>query len=247
MAEKYYAEIFKQNGASYHQAMQLQTNARDQEFLAALSYLELKKGDNILDVPAGGGYLKAYLPDGLDYLGYDFAGAFGHGQTNVTTCDETLIELPNNSVDNIICLAALHHVEDRLGFYQELKRILKPEGKLIIGDILQHSPQDAFLNNFVDQWNSLGHQGDFLQPQREQQELVSVGFRSELTQENFDWIFSNREQARDYFRLLFSMDKHPEDSAIDDAMEKLGTKSTSTHFYVNWCLGFISATISRND
>ena len=240
----YYEEIFNHNGASYHAAMELVPNARDEEFNTALSFLNLKANDVVLDVPAGGGYLKRYLPENIEYHAYDFSTGFGENIIEVNKCTETYIPIANQSVDHIVCLAAMHHVENRTGFYEEAKRILKPTGTLLIADVLLGSLQDDFLNSFVDKWNKLGHKGDFMQVEREAQELASVGFESSLIDKEYDWCFDSAVQARNYCRLLFAMNKNPSDRYIDKQIDRLGTKKTNSQFLMSWRLGFITATQS---
>jgi len=240
----YYEELFNHNGASYHAAMKLVPNARDEEFNTALSFVDLNANDVVLDVPAGGGYLKSYLPDNIDYHAYDFSNGFSHNNIEINKCSETSIAMPDNSVDTIFCLAAMHHIENRLGFYQEAKRILKPDGTLLIADALVGSLQDSFLNTFVDRWNKLGHKGDFMQAERETKELAFIGFESTSSDEEYYWKFDSLEQARHYCRLLFAMDKNPSDNEVDVQLKLLGTKKTSSQFLMNWRLGFITAKLS---
>jgi len=242
MEKLYYEDIFNQNGASYHKAMDLWPNARDKEFNTALTFLDLNSGDTVLDVPAGGGYLKAYLPDNVRYSGYDFSTGFGHDAGEIAKCSETDIPIADNSVDHIICLAALHHVENRTGFYAEAKRVLKANGTLLIGDIITGSTQDHFLNGFVDHWNKLGHQGDFILPRREAAELASVGMSSRYSEREYEWCFQSRVDAQDYFRLLFTMNKTPPTELLDQQLDKLGARQEDTQFTVQWHLGFIVAT-----
>ncbi len=243
-AQKYYEEIFNHSGASYHAAMKLLPNARDDEFRTALSFVNLKTNKVVVDVPAGGGYLKRYLPDDIEYHAYDFSTGFGNNEVEVNKCAESSIPMPDNSVDTLFCLAAMHHVENRLGFYQEARRILKPDGCLLIADVLLGSKQDDFLNIFVDQWNSLGHKGDFMQAKRETKELATVGFNSSFSDESYYWKFDSAEQANSYCRLLFAMDKNPSDRDIDKQIDKLGTKKTNSQFLMSWRLGFITAKLA---
>jgi len=71
-----YAEIFSRRAAEYHLAMTRYPEARDAEFLAVVEPLRGRDPGLVCDIPAGGGYLAAYLPDGMRYLGVEPAKDF---------------------------------------------------------------------------------------------------------------------------------------------------------------------------
>ena len=60
--------------------MELFPRARDLEFQLAVDAADIKQGDTVCDAPAGGGYLRAYLPDNIgSYLAVETAPDFtGH-------------------------------------------------------------------------------------------------------------------------------------------------------------------------
>jgi len=241
MPDKYYAEIFKHSGTSYHKAMQRFPAARDEEFKAALSLLDLTHGSRLLDVPAGGGYLRSYLPESIDYIGLDFSSGFAT-LGEIDQCSETNTAFNDDSIDNAVCIAALHHVENKPGFFQELNRCLRPGGQLLIGDVVANSPEADFLNGFVNDWNSLGHNGTFISLRHDTQILQEAGFSSHTTIKRYHWNFDSQTDCHHYLRLLFALDKNPTEAQLDAAISQLGTKKTTSGFHLNWSLGFISAT-----
>jgi SAM-dependent methyltransferase len=241
MADKFYAEIFNHNGTSYHKAMQLAPNARDDEFNAILSLLSLQSGDRLLDVPAGGGYLKNYLSPSIKYQGLDFSDGFAPN-SEIASCSETAIPIESNSIEKVVCLAAMHHVENKAGFISELHRCLVPGGALLIADVTQGSKEALFLNGFVNQWNSLGHNGDFISPPRDLALLQNSGFTAHNITKSFRWNFIDEPTCHEYLRLLFALDKQPLTSLLKSAIDKLGTQKSSSGFHLNWALGCLIAT-----
>ena len=240
MADKYYAEIFNHSGASYHRAMELCPKARDEEFNAAFSLLQLNSGDRLLDVPAGGAYLKQFLGDDIDYHGFDFSNGFV-SNLEIKECSETQIPIEANSIDKVICLAAMHHVQDKKGFVSELYRCLVSGGLLLIADVIANSKEAIFLNGFVDHWNSLGHDGDFINFERDSALLKELGFKTQSMTKHYLWNFESEDKCYEYLRLLFSLDKQPSAPELTKAVGQLGVSEANSGFHLNWSLGFIVA------
>jgi len=233
-----YEEIFNQRGRSYHLAMEKYPQARNAEFHAAVKRLHQIPGSTILDLPAGGGYLQQFLGEQITYLAYDFSGEFNDNHAKIKKCKESRVGLSDHSVDEIVSLAALHHIVAREAFYAEMYRILKPGGRLIIGDALAEGKLDEFLNGFLDQWNSMGHNGRFIE-EEDIKEIEQAGFRVKMEVDHYHWKFDSLQSALDFFRLLFCLDLNPSDQEIMEAIQKLGIDE-SNGFAVKWELGFLT-------
>jgi SAM-dependent methyltransferase len=236
-----YKTIFQARGRSYHEAMRSYPGARVQEFTAAVALLNQKPGSRILDLPAGGGYLESYLNEDVTYIAYDFAGEFEDGHSQVAKCEEAKIDLPDASSDEALSLAAMHHIVERSAFYAELARILKPGGKLVIGDVISGSLEDAFLNGFVDRWNSMGHKGVFLEPAHDIEQIGNQGFKVTFETKSYSWAFINETEAIDFFRKLFFLNKEPSTNLVSEELRRLGVNEGSGKYDVNWSLGFYVA------
>ena len=66
------------------------------------------------------------------------------------TADATAIPIEDASIDIVVSFETVEHIEDQAGFWRELKRVLKPEGILVISspnrDIYraERSPNNEF-------------------------------------------------------------------------------------------------------
>lgn len=106
----------------------------------------VKDGDQVLDLGCGNGRLLVVLTDkNINYLGLDncstliqSAQAKWGGQNNVKFAKQSLLDLSNiatNSYDAVFLIAVLHHLPGRKlrrQVLQEVKRILKPGGHLLM-------------------------------------------------------------------------------------------------------------------
>lgn len=237
-----YEKIFSKRANAYQKAMELYPSARDHEFQLAVDAAEIKTGDVVCDAPAGGGYLRSYLPaDVRQYLAVETAADFvGHCPTGK---DDSVIEsqmdeiaIDDNSVDACINLAGAHHMEDKTGFFREVARILKPGGRFVMADVAANSDADRFLNQFVHRNNSMGHEGVFLDG-KTTGDIIASGFKirsDELIK--FAWCFETTEDMGVYCKLLFGMDLADSRSVIQGIEEKLGYSPGRGKINMAWSL-----------
>ncbi|WP_309661507.1 class I SAM-dependent methyltransferase [Sphingomonas sp.] len=217
-----YAEIFAERGAAYHHAMAQSPRTRDAEFLVVLEPLAAMPDGLICDMPSGGGYLAARLPPGMRYLGVDpasdFVSAFPDGLDRLQA-DITNVPLNDHAVDYVVSLAALHHEPDLPAVFREMRRLVRPGGRIVIADAAVDTPPVAFLNGFVDQNNPMGHHGRFLDDRTtgllEAEGLAVVDDR--LVE--VPWAFDSLAEAGEFCRHLFWMPAL-DAAAVADAMQR---------------------------
>ena len=104
----------------------------------------------------------------LKFIGIDncesFVSICKNKNLSVINSNITKIPLNNNSADAIICIAVFHHlssIENRIQSLLEMKRLVKPGGKILISTWSINQPQKTrrtfnnYGNNIV-LWNSYG-------------------------------------------------------------------------------------------
>jgi SAM-dependent methyltransferase len=110
-----------------------------------MKYLDLKRGERVLDAGCGIGYYSFELAtkfgcevDGVDIDTDDIEIAKKIGDmtrvmnANFKVCDISELNFPDNTFDEIILSEVLEHVRDDKKILNELHRVLKPHGHLII-------------------------------------------------------------------------------------------------------------------
>lgn len=94
-----------------------------------LKYCQSIVGD-VLDLAGGGNpSYKKYLPKNINYFGSDIVIS-GEAKTQIDI--NKPLSFSDNSFDNILFFNAIYIAEDPAGVLKEIKRILKPGGKLFI-------------------------------------------------------------------------------------------------------------------
>lgn len=240
-----YSNIFGNRASSYIDASGSWPATRDQELASFISLLALKPGERFLDIPCGSGLVAEKIEHTIDYLGLDPAQAFvTHCQTQGIAAVQAPMrctELPSESFDVIGSLTGVHHESHRVELYKEWFRLLKPGGRIVIVDVAQGSSVGQFLNGFVDEWNSDGHQGYFLTEQ-DGQWVKEAGFSTPfINQSSYAWLAPNDIAMYRFMLNLFGLDKQPQLVDMQAAWRMLGWRPDEQACRVPWSLSAISA------
>ena len=255
-----YTALFNQRGHLYHQAMKAFPDARKAEFNAVISWLDLSAGMSICDVPSGGGYLSNFILDNnITFNFVETSQVFANAaqnlcddneQKNVSgkaiynniSCDSiTDIPLKASVIDRVISLSGLHHESNMLGFYKEASRLLTDDGFLMVADVRQGSGVDTFLNQFVDQHSSMGHEGRFFCEQT-LLDIERCGFNIvDSSVENYTWDFSSSDEMVNYCKMLFGIDQADDKLILQGISDCLGYTELENTCLMNWELMFIKA------
>ena len=133
---QFYNEFFKKSDPEAC-STDVRRTLRNMEILSALN--DCHAGDIIVDIGCGVGDLCRILPISLKRIGIDLslsALRYAHRdyRTDAMFVNASLYELPlqDESVDIIICLEVLEHLREDNKALEEVRRILRPGGRLII-------------------------------------------------------------------------------------------------------------------
>lgn len=212
-----YDKRFNNRVNSYVYAQLSHPYVMKNEFERALDLLKEKLQSSsdheliFINVPADllfENYLFQYpFKNRIEYIPFDFNKNFAD-LLNIQCVSIDSINIPNEKSDIILSIAGLHHfdLDERLSFYKECKRILKPDGILLIGDVLKGSKQDRFLNEYVNKYNSNGHNGIFF-TEDEKLILEKAGFNVTIEYVEYTWDFDSTESMCEYCINLFGLNK----------------------------------------
>jgi SAM-dependent methyltransferase len=242
-----YQDIFEKRGVAHDQAFRLYPQACEDECKAILELAAPQPGETLLDVPSAGGFLTTHLDvQGVQVLAVDPSPVL-HALCRRLVPDSFLSpidQLPflDGQVDVAICLSGLHHEPGLSAVFSELRRVLRRGGRLAIAEVIEGSAVANFLNGFVDQHNSMGHQGVFW----------SAGFRAILDAagwrvvhdeaRHYHWRFDNRASMADCLALMFGIDLATPDQIADAVEAQLGVEALPNgQLGVRWSLQHVLA------
>jgi len=118
--------------------------------------MALKPGQSIADIGAGGGYFSLRFAEMVGKKGKVYALDTNPGflefiknsvkekkLNNVITnlATEDRLDLPEKSLDFIFMRNITHHISNRVKYFENLKKFLKPDGKIII---IEYKPSKSF-------------------------------------------------------------------------------------------------------
>lgn len=237
-----YKDIFNLRGKNYHDAMMNNLNARKNEFMNLFKYFDLNKNEIIADIPSGGGYLSNFIDKYKSLFLVDESEEFlKRSQQKFNLINSSINDLPirDEYLDKVYSLAGSHHLEDKKQFFNEVNRILKKNGKFIYADVEEDSKEDRFLNIFVNKYNSLGHNGQFINDETILS-LKSVNFQIlEIEYKNVNWIFKNKEEMIYFVKNIFGLNLASDDEILNGIIEYLDLHEFEEHIEMDWALKYI--------
>jgi SAM-dependent methyltransferase len=235
-----YSEIFKQRGNQYHDAMLRFPQARRAEFEQLFAQTGVAAGERVLDMPAGGGYLGRYLPADSELVSVELTPGFGTG----LSVHDPAQPWPWGRFDHVVCLAALHHIEDQPGFIAGLLDRLQPGGTLHLADVAAGSGLVQFLDGFVGRFNITGHQGSYLRNDRGF--FSALGDVARIGELDCSWEFASESDMLAFSAQLFGLVDCPPEALLQALQDHVGFERTDKGMRLNWRLLYVDLKAKKN-
>jgi SAM-dependent methyltransferase len=119
-----------------------------------------KSGERILDIGCGPGEIVPYLPEGVEYVGYDISPEYidwaknrfpGRGEFFAARFDEAELGR-HRPFDTVIVIAVLHHLDDEEArkLLSLLGRAVRKGGRIITADLVSVDGQNPIAQMMVD-------------------------------------------------------------------------------------------------
>lgn len=241
MPDDAYARDFAERGSAYDRAMRAHPDVRRDEFQQVVEAARLRPGQRVGDVPAGGGYLRGFLPPSVEWLGHEPCASFGPDAGHGASGGVLPLPWKDASLDRVISLAGVHHHEEKLPFHREVARVLVPGGVYALSDVAHGSPVARFLDGFVGSRNGTGHAGHYLGDEVARElgaaglEVVADGIR------RFHWVAPDEAVLADFCVGLFGLVGTSREEFIAEARVALGVDRLPGGAGLRWELRTLTA------
>jgi SAM-dependent methyltransferase len=117
---------------------------RDSSMMRLTELLRIQPGQRVLDIGCGPADILAYLPDGIDYFGYDLEERyiayakrrFGKRGSFEVRCVSPDAADENGKFDTVISIGVLHHLTDIQAdaVFASALKLLQPGGRIVTCD-----------------------------------------------------------------------------------------------------------------
>lgn len=244
-ATQEYEAIFNHRGNAYAEAMQRYPNARDAEFRNLFRHVDTAALRAVADIPSGSGYLAAWLPAGVALDAYDPTVAFRSHGIGVHPVDLHAPVLARRDYDLVVCLAALHHVEDKATFFDAVVGHVRPGGRIVLADIAASSKLVPFLDGFIGWHNGTGHDGMYFDADTPFDFGASHPRVREAVVETLPcpWHFPDRAAMVEFSALLFGAASAGAAATERAIAEHVGIVDAGDGVAMDWELTYITATL----
>jgi len=120
----------------YNSKQYASINKKDKHlYRKVLDYLRPQKEDKILEIGCGRGFLTKEIQFfSKDTTGIDVnpEAVFQGVAPNLKIMDATKLDFPSDCFDKIYSCHTIEHIPDLKGLFQEIERVLKPGGKVLL-------------------------------------------------------------------------------------------------------------------
>lgn len=219
--------------------------AREAELRAVLAPLADAPDGLICDMPSGGCYLAKYIRPGMRYLGVEPVDGFFAASDD--ECGARLVAsiedvpLPDGAVDYIVSLAGLHHEPNLPRVFEEMHRLMRPGGRMVIADVETDTPPARFLNGFVANNNPLGHDGRFLDASTCRLLAESGLTVIDDAMVAVPWSFGSKKDAAAFCADLFGIAGSGRQTIADALADQIGFYTDGPLLNLRWVLRRIVA------
>lgn len=238
----------------YKECLKEFPHAREQDISFMKTFLKPQKGERILEIGAGSGFFSRHIAKAIGKKGIlvvsdpsldQLEEVRQLRQENIKTIQfvqfgSATVDFEEKKVDAVWSFGAMHHMFQKNKSFENLSNILKPDGRVIIGDVFCGSTLARHFDSQVARYCITGHEVSFWSKEYAQTICAVNGFEEpKFIDVNCKWKFKKRKDIGVFLYKLHAMTKTTPQECLRVAEEILGIKKETNHYILNWPMTFI--------
>jgi len=233
----------------YKEALIEFPEVREEDIEIMKKYLAPQKGERILEVGSGSGFFSKYISELIGKDGRlivsdpsleQLEEIKNLNKNNIDTIQfvqfgSENINLEKDKVDAIWSFGAMHHMIKKNQAFENYSRILKPNGRIVIGDVFLGSNLAKHFDNKVVRYCITGHEVAFWSKEYTESICFLNGFKKPKFYDlNIQWRFRKKEDIGTFLYKLHGMTKTTPKNCLKGAEEILGIEKKNGFYCLNW-------------
>ena len=233
----------------YKEALIEFPDARAEDLEIMEKFLAPKKGERILEIGAGSGFFSKHISDLIGEKGrlivadpsleqLDEVKKLARSNIDViqfVQFGSEIVNLEKDKVDAIWSFGAMHHVSQKRKSFENMKRILKKDGRIVIADVFVGSKLAKHFDDKVAKFSITGHDVSFLSREYVESLCYLCGFtKPEFHDINIKWRFKRRRDLGVFLYKLHAMTKATPQECLRGAEEILGISKEGNSYCLHW-------------
>lgn len=240
------AEFDGERARLYGQALHDHPKARQGDIELMKKHLAPKPGEVILEVGAGNGMFSGAMADALlpggklvvtDPSKEQLYGVSDLKRDNIEIRTEgaDTLTLSAEMFDAVWSFGAMHHVFNKTASFKNLHTVLKPGGRVILGDVFSGTTLAKHFDDRVAKYCVTGHEVAFWSKEYAESLCYLTGFeKPDFYDFNASWVFESKDEVGEFLYKLHAMTKTTPQECLEGAEEILGITKEEDAFYLNW-------------
>lgn len=238
----------------YKDALEEFPNARSQDIEIMKKYLSPAKGERILEIGAGSGFFSTHISELLGNEGRlivsdpsldQLEKIKELGRKNID-CIQFVqfgseeVNLEKDKVDAVWSFGAMHHMAQKRKAFENISRIIKKGGRVVIGDVFYGTSLARHFDDKVAKYCVTGHDVALWSKEYVESLCYLTGLKKPNFYDiNIQWRFYRKEDIGVFLYKLHAMTKTTPSECLKGAEKILGIKKRGEYYNLNWPMTII--------
>lgn len=233
----------------YKEAMEEFSDARAEDIRIMKKYLAPKKGERILEIGAGSGFFSKHVSEVIGDNGrlivsdpsleqLEAVEKLNRGNIDIiqfVQFGSEKVNLEKEPVDTVWSFGAMHHMFQKSKSFENIRRILKKNGRLVICDVFAGSSLAKHFDDRVAKFCITGHEVAFWSKEYVDSLCFLFGFaKPKFHDLNIQWKFRTKKDVGTFLYKIHAMTKTTPADCLRGAEEILGIEKKGGFYCLNW-------------